>query len=501
MKKPNTKRFHSINFILWVYFLVFAVFILLLTWVFQVALLRTFYSREAENDLDVIGGQVSERIRFYMSMEPAISGETGGKEAFSALIGEYIDSVQDEHPETKVFVFSGEGELLYPEIAQADVGSSVEGLPDSETFESVVEYGCAPDGSVRLKLSDDYYVYAARVDGRGAASATDSGARYVYISYSMQLANSAFGTMQWELILVSIIVIFLALFISALLSSRLTKPLHRLTQAAQRMAKGDFTVNFKGEYAYAEIDALAETLDYAKEEIGKSDELQREVLANVTHDLKTPLTMIKAYASMIQEISGGDPEKRAKHTQVIIDESDRLTSLINDVLNLSKIRSGMDTLKLRVFDLSEIVDTVLERFGYLTETQGYTIVRDIAPSLCTEADVEKIEQVVYNLVGNAVNYTGEDKKITVALREEGNRIRFSVSDTGRGIAPEERETIWDRYYRSTDSHKRPIKGTGLGLSIVKTILVKHRFEYGVDSEVGKGSTFYVLFPLRDPLAS
>ena len=160
----------------------------------------------------------------------------------------------------------------------------------------------------------------------------------------------------------------------------------------------------------------------------------------------------------------------------------------------------MDTLKLRVFDLSEIVDTVLERFGYLTETQGYTIVRDIAPSLCTEADVEKIEQVVYNLVGNAVNYTGEDKKITVALREEGNRIRFSVSDTGRGIAPEERETIWDRYYRSTDSHKRPIKGTGLGLSIVKTILVKHRFEYGVDSEVGKGSTFYVLFPLRDPLA-
>ena len=88
MKKPNTKRFHSINFILWVYFLVFAVFILLLTWVFQVALLRTFYSREAENDLDVIGGQVSERIRFYMSMEPAISGETGGKEAFSALIGE-----------------------------------------------------------------------------------------------------------------------------------------------------------------------------------------------------------------------------------------------------------------------------------------------------------------------------------------------------------------------------------------------------------------------------
>ena len=276
----------------------------------------------------------------------------------------------------------------------------------------------------------------------------------------------------------------------------LTRPVQRITKAAKRMAAGDFTVNFKGEYSYAEMDALAETLDYAKEEIGKSDQLQKEVLANVTHDLKTPLTMIKAYASMIQEISGNNPEKRAKHTQVIIDESDRLTSLINDVLNLSKIRSGMDTLKLRVFDLSEIVNTVLERFGYLTETQGYTIVRDIAPSLCTEADVEKIEQVVYNLVGNAVNYTGEDKRIVVGLRKEGNVIRFTVADTGKGIPPEEQATIWDRYYRSSETHKRPIRGTGLGLSIVKTILQKHGFKFGVESEVGAGSTFYVLFPAR-----
>ena len=181
------------------------------------------------------------------------------------------------------------------------------------------------------------------------------------------------------------------------------------------MAKGDFTVDFKGEYTYAEMDALAETLDYAKEEIGKSDQLQKEVLANVTHDLKTPLTMIKAYASMIQEISGNNPEKRAKHTQVIIDESDRLTALVNDILNLSKIRSGMDSLKLQEFNLSEFIHTVLERFDYLTETKGYTLVRDIDDELYTEADTEKLEQVVYNLVGNAVNYTAEDKKITVSL--------------------------------------------------------------------------------------
>ena len=305
----------------------------------------------------------------------------------------------------------------------------------------------------------------------------------------------AMGTMRVQLIMISVIVIFLALVLSALLSMKLTKPITQITKAAQRMATGDFSVNFKGEYSYAEMDALAETLDYAKEEIGKSDELQKEVLANVTHDLKTPLTMIKSYACMIQEISGDNPEKRAKHTQVIIDESDRLTSLVNDILNLSKIRSGMDSLKITNFNLSEFVHTVCERFDYLRETQGYVIERDIEDELYTEADMEKIEQVVYNLIGNAVNYTGEDKKIRVGLKKEKEGVlRFTVTDTGKGIPADQIDTIWDRYYRSSETHKRPIKGTGLGLSIVKTILQKHNFLFGVESEVGKGSTFYVLFP-------
>lgn len=274
----------------------------------------------------------------------------------------------------------------------------------------------------------------------------------------------------------------------------LTKPISQISRAAKRMATGDYSVDFQAQYSYAEMNALAETLNYAKEEISRADELQKEVLANVTHDLKTPLTMIKAYASMIQEISGDNPEKREKHTQVIIDETDRLTALVNDILKMSKIRSGMDTLKTEEFNLSEFIHTVLERFEFLTETQGYTIVRDIDDELYTRADKDKIEQVVYNLIGNAVNYTGDDKKITVSLHRKNEKIRFSVTDTGKGIPPEECSTIWERYYSSAETHKRPIKGTGLGLSIVKTILVKHGFGFGVDSEVGKGSTFFVDFP-------
>ena len=105
--------------------------------------------------------------------------------------------------------------------------------------------------------------------------------------------------------------------------------------------------------------------------------------------------------------------------------------------------------------------------------------------------------MLYNLIGNAVNYTGADKRVKILLKQEGSYIRFAVSDSGKGIKPEEIATIWERYYRSSEAHKRPVRGTGLGLSIVKTILEKHGFAFGVESELGKGSTFYVLFPLEE----
>ena len=164
--------------------------------------------------------------------------------------------------------------------------------------------------------------------------------------------------------------------------------------------------------------------------------MQKELIANVSHDFKTPLTMIKAYASMIQEISGDNPEKRAKHTQVIIDEADRLTSLVNDVLDLSKMRAGIEVLQLSVFDLSAYTQQVLDKFGYLSEKEGYTFAADIEKGLFTRADPVKIGEVLYNLIGNAVNYTGEDKKVTVSLRRDADgNIRFFGDGYGKGDPP------------------------------------------------------------------
>ena len=167
---------------------------------------------------------------------------------------------------------------------------------------------------------------------------------------------------------------------------------------------------------------------------------------------------------------------------------------MNDVLELSKLASGMGELKLVTFNLSSYVYEVLNRFDYLTETQGYQFIVDIDEEVYTRADELKIGQVLYNLIGNAVNYTGDDKRVFVSLKHDRDGARFSVCDTGKGIKDEELPTIWERYYRSSEMHKRPVKGTGLGLSIVKSALERHGFIYGARSKVGVGSEFFVVFP-------
>ena len=296
-------------------------------------------------------------------------------------------------------------------------------------------------------------------------------------------------------VVLGVVVLLVSMLIAFGISQKLSSGVKNLSATAVRFSKGDYNVNFTNS-EYQELADLSDTLNSVRDEVKKSDCFKRELLANVSHDLKTPLTMIKAYASMIREISGDNPEKRDKHLQVIIDEADRLTGLVNDVLSVSKVNSHLDELNFKVFNLTEFLYGIINKFEYLQETQGYKIMVDVGANLYTRADEEKIGQVIYNLLGNAVNYTGEDKTVYISLKSNlsGDRITLKIRDTGKGIAKNELPEIWDRYYRVNETHTRPVKGTGLGLNIVKVILKNHSFDFGAESEVGKGSTFWIDFP-------
>lgn len=458
-KPVKLKKIRKVNSAMWGYFCLLSfLLIVLLEAVFYIIVMGTIEKRARES-ISRIGAEVIADIR-----------RNGQGENIFRYRGEGVN----------VYILDAAGEITAPD-------EPVKAVSESVMAEVKARLNNAEVGKPIIFRLGDGMNFLEQID--------ENGGEYMLATYSLSIVRKTVGTMQKYLIVVGVIMLVLAFAVSYPFSKKLTRGLKTMSDTAVRLAKGDYSVEFTN-LDYKEMAQLSNTLNYVRDEVKKSGDFQREILANVSHDLKTPLTMIKAYASMIKEISGDNPEKREKHLQVIIDEADRLTGLVNDVLSVSKLSSKMEEIKPKVFNLTELVYGIINRFGYLQETQGYSLMLDIDANLYTRADSEKISQVIYNLLGNAANYTGADKTVYISLKSsmDGKRIKFSVRDTGKGIPQDELSEIWDRYYRIKENHMRPVKGTGLGLNIVKVILENHGFDFGAESEVGKGSLFWVDFP-------
>lgn len=312
---------------------------------------------------------------------------------------------------------------------------------------------------------------------------------YVYIYGTLEDISNASVILRRQLIYLTIIAIVFACAISYFLSHKITKPIIEIAKKAKKLGSGEHDITFQ-KNGILEIDELAENLNNAQKELAKTDELRRDLMANVSHDLKTPLTMIKAYAEMIKDISYKNPEKREEHLNIIISETDRLNLLVNDILTLSKMQADADALKKETFDMTEEIKEIIKKYEIIKETENYNFIVEMPEHAYINADKNKMNQVIYNLINNAINYTGKDKMVQIKVIEEKNKYLIEIIDTGKGIKPEELKIIWDKYYKNEKNHKRNIVGTGIGLSIVKNILEKHGFEYGVDSVLKKGTTFY-----------
>ncbi|MCL2675363.1 MAG: HAMP domain-containing histidine kinase [Firmicutes bacterium] len=319
---------------------------------------------------------------------------------------------------------------------------------------------------------------------------------YFYAEANLSESGVTLDIVRYGFVLLTILIVILSLIFAFLMSALISNPITKISKRAEKFAQGDYTTRF-GRGSIKEINNLAATLDFAAEEISKTEELRREFIANISHDLRTPLTMIRAYAEMIRDISGKNAQKREQHSQVIIDEAERLSLLVEDIQKLSKIQSGLDIVKAVPFDLDEFCSSTLGRFEIMRERYGYKLIYESGGKNVVEADKEKISQVLYNLIGNALNYTDkQSKKVIIRQFKRSAVAVVEVEDNGKGIAEEDMDAVWDRYYR-LNQQKRSVVGSGLGLSIVKNILVAHGAEYGIKSEVGKGTVFWFALPLGE----
>lgn len=313
---------------------------------------------------------------------------------------------------------------------------------------------------------------------------------YLFLNTPLQPVGSAVSIIKRLLMFITVLLLIIGVVIAFWLSSWLSVPIVRITHSAHRLAHGDFNTKFIGG-SYQEADELARTLTYAEQQLSRVDSMQRDLIANVSHDLRTPLTMLKAYAEMIRDLSGDNPVKRNAHLQVIIEETDRLTALVNDILDLSKFENGSMKPEMQTIDIRTRLADIIERYKGVSEKMGYHIHFTPDEPMQVTCDPAQIERVICNLINNAINYTGEDKVVYVRQINLPEGVRIEVRDTGKGIEEDKIQRIFDKYYRS-ENHKREVVGTGLGLSIVKAILKMHEFHYGVNSKLGEGSVFWFL---------
>ncbi len=312
----------------------------------------------------------------------------------------------------------------------------------------------------------------------------------IMLNATISPVKATIRTLETELIIISIITILLAALLSFFIAKLISKPIEKLNSSAKKLARGDYNATFDAK-GYREITELSNTLDYASSELSKTEALQRELISNISHDLRTPLTMIIGYSEVMRDIP---EENTPENVQIIIDEAKRLSSLVNDVLDISKLNSGTQELNPEEFNLTEVIREVISRFSKLSSTAARTISFNADCEVMINADKNKILQVIYNYINNAVIHSPDNKPIEVnqiIIDKNGSKgVRIEVIDHGDGIPKDQIENIWDRYYKVDKHHRRAETGSGLGLSIVKSILELHNARYGVESQINIGSKFW-----------
>lgn len=300
------------------------------------------------------------------------------------------------------------------------------------------------------------------------------------------------STLQMQLVIITIIMVLLATLIAILISKRISNPIARINQGAKQLAKGNYDIEFHGK-GFLEIKELSDTLNTAASELSKVEQLRRELMANISHDLRTPLTFIYSYAEMMHDFP---QEVTAEQSQIIMEEAKRLNDLVNDMLDISSLESGMAKLNKSNYNLTESLNLTIHRMKELLKNEGYELEFQYEEEVYVNADEVKITQVFYNLLLNAITHGGEDKFVLVRQSVDKDKVRIEVIDHGEGIQQKDLPYIWERYYKVDKKHKRPKLGTGLGLSIVKKVIELHKGDYGVISEVGKGSIFWFQLDLK-----
>jgi len=320
---------------------------------------------------------------------------------------------------------------------------------------------------------------------------------------SVMLANRFYTIIGASVILISAIIIYL-------FSRRVTKPVMELADISKRMTALDFDAKFesKGEN---EIDVLGEHMNQLSETLEKTiselktannelrrdiehkekiDEMRKEFLANVSHELKTPLALIQGYAEGLKDGISEDDQSREYYLEVIMDEAQKMNAMVRKLLTLNEVEFGQDAVTMERFDVSEVIEGIAGSYALFVQQKGGKLRLNVQRPLYVWSDELKIEEVISNYLGNACNHLDGERIIEIKAEQKDEKVRISVFNTGKQIPEEDMERIWEKFYKVDKAHTREYGGSGIGLSIVKAIMESVNGSYGAKNYLN-GVEFWI----------
>ena len=396
-------------------------------------------------------------------------------------------------------------------LGQADVEIAFGNyVSDGETRKFVP----VPGDSIRINLEAS--PEPGQTQERDVGWSKDYGAGGVFTPYAItvRLSNpytfraAALANVTGLLAVVALFALLLSLLVSAAMARRFTTPLRRLTEASRGLAEGDLTRRVPqgevraGSSELAELavqfNAMADRLEESVEIIRRDRDRSRDFLADVSHELRTPLAALRTFNELLKEGAADDPEARAEFLESSAQQIERLDWLAQNLLELSKLDSGLVLLDLRPDDLRAAVESAVEQGAAAARRRGVRLTLHLPDApIRIRHDPPRIGQVVANLVANAIKFTPRDGSVSVDVAGTADGARIEVVDTGVGIDPAEMPHIFERFYRGSRANEARGSGSGLGLAIVRSIVDMHGGTVEVESRVGSGTRFVVTLP-RDP---
>jgi len=314
-------------------------------------------------------------------------------------------------------------------------------------------------------------------------------------------------------IIASIFAIILGIVISSIVSRRITKPVLELTELSKKMSDLDFNAKYHTRKNPNEVDELGENFNKMSDSLqetigelkktnaklshdidimGKEDEMRREFLSNVSHELKTPIALIEGYAEGLNDGIADDPENREYYLNVIIDESKKMDAMVRQLLSLNQLEFGQNDIEMDRFDIVPAISSMIRSVDIVLKRENIRLIFDDSKPVYVWGDEFSAEQIIQNYLSNAIHYVKNEKVIKINLEETDGKIKFSVFNTGDRIPEESLPHLWEKFYKVDKARTREYGGTGLGLSIVKALSLVYKEECGVENK-DDGVLFYFTF--------